>query len=163
MAALWTPSSLYLGYWSSYQEIHVYADKNIHKERWELWNRDVVEVFLNPFPERLKKYWEFEVAPNNQWLDLTVDLDQTPPYDPSWDSGFHHATLVDKINRVWQCEMRIPVTSLGLKKIQTGDQWRINFFRCEGPESKRHYLAWSPSHQMSFHEPRRFGIIHFRD
>ena len=56
---------------------------------WQLWDKDVVEVFINPFPGQINTYFEFEVAPNNQWIDLAINLDNEPVLDVNWDSGFY--------------------------------------------------------------------------
>ena len=52
----------------------------------------VLPNFVNPEPARVNHYYEFEVAPNNQWIDLEIDKDKTPFNDAKWNSGFDHAT-----------------------------------------------------------------------
>ena len=99
VAVAYTHSRLYLAYRCQYFEIHCYQGEDPSRERWLLWDRDVVEVFVNPFPQRMNTYWEFEVAPNNQWIDLAIDLDRDPVTDARWDSGFAHATRVDEDKR----------------------------------------------------------------
>lgn len=162
--SLWSPSSIYFAFYCPYEELNVYADEDPVPERWELWKRDVAEIFINPFPERMRRYWEFEVAPNNQWIDLEIDLDREPFHDAGWDSGFLHATGVDAENKVWTCELRIPVSSFGLESAAEGDTWRVNFFRCDGQGSdqERRFLAWSPTGKRDFHVPERFGRLLFR-
>jgi hypothetical protein len=164
VAALWSKSYLYFGFWCQFTELFVYEGENPTQERWELWERDVVEVFINPFPERVHTYWEFEVAPTNQWVDLAIDLDKEPSYDTAWNSHFEHSTLVDPEGKIWFCEMRIPVSSLGVGTMRGGMEWRINFYRCDGrgDDSRRRFLAWSPTFDKSFHIPSRFGLICFK-
>lgn len=161
--SLWTPHSVYFGFFCPYQELNIYPDEDPVPERWELWKRDVAEVFINPFPEQIRHYWEFEVAPNNQWIDLEIDLDKDPFHDAGWDSSFLHATRVDPNARVWTCEMRIPVSSFGLDGVTEGSLWRVNFFRCDGlgGDDKRRFLAWSPTGKRNFHVPERFGRLLF--
>src|SRR6266404_2398164 len=62
VAALWTDRYVYFAFWCRYDSLNLYEGENIVKERWELWNRDVAEVFMNPQPERISHYYEFEVA-----------------------------------------------------------------------------------------------------
>ncbi len=164
VAVAYTPSRLYLGYRCQYFEMHCYQGEDPGPERWLLWDRDVVEVFVNPFPERMNTYWEFEVAPNNQWIDLAIDLDRDPVLDAGWDSGFAHATRVDEDKREWTCEMSIPAGAMGVASIRPGMEWRINFFRCDGVGEirQRRLLAWSPPLEDSFHVPSRFGTILFQ-
>jgi len=165
VASLWSNTHLYFAFWSKYTELNTYSGEDASLERWGLWERDVVEVFVNPFPDRINTYWEFEVAPNNQWVDLAIDLEKNPFYDMSWNSGFDHATRVDEPNGVWYCEMRIPLVSLDVAQINPGTEWRANFYRCDGSgdPARRRSLAWSPTTVASFHSPNCFGIIRFED
>lgn len=159
----YTSSQLYLAYWCQFSELHCYEGEDSSRERWLLWDRDVVEAFINPFSQRMNTYWEFEVAPNNQWIDLAIDLDRDPVLDADWNSGFAHATRVDKDKQEWTCEMGIPARSMGVSSILPGMEWRINLYRCDGVGDieQRHLLAWSPTLGDSFHIPSRFGLIRF--
>ena len=162
-AVCWRPFWLYIAFWSSFTELNVYQDHGVLSKKWELWMRDVVEVFINPFPETPHRYFEFEVAPNNQWIDLAIDLNQTPFHDAEWSSGFLHRTHVDETSKRWLCEMAIPVSALGVEEVRAGMKWRVNFYRCDGPgdDSERRFLAWSPTFEKNFHVPERFGEIVF--
>lgn len=162
VAAFWTPTHICFAFRAKYTALNVYAGEDPTKERWELWNRDVVEVFLNPEPARVNHYYEFEVAPNNQWIDLEIDKDRDPFNDASWDSGFQHATRVDEKERVWTCEMRIPLKALKVSEISPGSEWRVNFYRADGPggDSRRRFMSWSTIPEgKTFHVPTRFGLI----
>lgn len=166
VGALWTPNYVYFAYRCKYTVLNLYDSKDTRKDFWELWNRDVVEVFLNPQPEHMRHYYEFEVAPNNLWIDLEIDLTKTPFGNAQWDSGFEHATQVDEKNHLWTCEMRIPVAAVnGSKPLQTNAEWRINFFRADGQgdDTKRRFLSWSlvRNDNDSFHAPWSFGVIRF--
>lgn len=165
VAAAWTPGDLYLAYRCKYTTLNVFAHGNPDRDTPGLWNRDVVEVFLNPDPSRVNHYYEFEVAPNNLWIDLEINLDRKPMGNAAWNSGFVHATRIGKT--VWSCEMRIPVESMTARgyELRAGLEWRGNFFRAdgEGSDAERRLLAWSPtlSPKPNFHVPTRFGIIRF--
>jgi hypothetical protein len=164
VAAMWSDRYIYFAFGGRYESLNVYEGEDISKERWELWNRDVVEVFLNPRPERISHYYEFEVAPNNQWIDLEIDKTKTPFNDAAWNSGFEHATKIDEKNHEWMTEMRIPLSAVGVDRIHNGDEWRVNFFRAagHGGDEKRTFLAWSSIPQGgTFHVPNRFGILRF--
>jgi alpha-galactosidase len=162
--SLWTDSYIYFGFSGRYDSLYIYSGESPATERWQLWDRDVVEVFLNPQPERVQHYYEFEVAPNNQWIDLEIDKTKDPFNDASWNSGFEHATRIDAKNRVWMTELRIPLSSIHVKAIRSGATWRANFFRAsgEGPDNQRKFLAWSTiPGGGTFHVPTRFGILEF--
>ncbi len=164
IATVWTPRFVYLAYRCKYTELNIYQNEDPAVEKWGLWDRDVVEVFLNPQPERVNHYYEFEVSPNNLSIDLEINKDQSPFNDANWDSHFDHATHVDPEQHIWTAEFRIPVDSMGAKEIFAGAEWRLNLFRCDGPGSdqQRRFLSWSPiTEGASFHVPTRFGIVQF--
>jgi len=166
VSSLWTPGYVYFAYWCRYQSLNIYAGEDSAKERYGLWKRDVVEAFINPQPERFLHYYEFEVAPNNQWVDLEIDLTKTPFGDAGWDSHFEHATKVDAEHKIWLVEMRIPVKSMKVDAIKPGDEWRLNLYRADGPgdDTQRRFMCWSPlpaGPNKSFHQPASFGIIKF--
>ncbi len=165
VSSVWTKQNLYFAYRCKYSKLNIYEGESTEKERWELWNRDVVEVFINPEPARFNHYYEYEVSPNNQWIDLVIDLENKPFNDAKWDSKFEHATRIDEKNHIWTCEMRLPVTAMGAREITADAEWRVNFYRADGPgdDSKRRFLSWSPlpGPKMTFHQPASFGLIRF--
>ena len=162
VSSLWSDKYVYFAFSCRYDVLNVFEDEDIAKERWELWNRDVAEVFLNPQPERQLHYYEFEVAPNNQWIDLEITRGEKPNHDASWNSGFEHATQVDSKRHVWTAEMRIPLASMDILEAKPGTEWRANFFRAsgKGSDKQRMFLAWSKIPEgATFHVPSRFGIL----
>jgi Carbohydrate family 9 binding domain-like len=162
VASLWTKTHIYFAFASKYDSLNTYEGEDPKAERWQLWDRDVVEVFLNPQPERVNRYFEFEVAPNNQWIDLEIDKTKDPFNDASWNSGFEHATRIDAEHHVWSAEMRIPLAVMNVKAPRPGMQWRANFFRAagKGGDEHRKFLAWSIIPEgKTFHVPARFGIL----
>jgi alpha-galactosidase len=162
VASVWTARNIYFLFWCRYDSLNVYQGEDPAKERWQLWDRDVVEVFLNPQPERVNHYYEFEVAPNNQWVDLEIDKTKEPFNDVSWNSGFDHATRIDAKKHIWTAEMRIPISSMSFGAIHPGAKWRANFFRAagKGGDDHRKFLAWSIIPEgKTFHVPTRFGIL----
>ena len=164
-ASFWTPTYVYFAFRCKYATLNIYEGEDPTKEKWGLWNRDVVEVFANPEPQRVNHYYEFEVAPNNQWIDLEIDLDKTPFTDAGWNSGFEHATRVDGPKHLWTCEMRIPWRSMNVQRLEAKAEWRLNFYRADGlgDDTQRRFLSWSPirGEKRSFHAPTSFGAIRF--
>jgi cellulose/xylan binding protein with CBM9 domain len=164
VSSVWTESYIYFAFASRFDTLNVYEKENPAVERWQLWDRDVVEIFLNPQPESMNHYYEFEIAPNNQWVDLEIDKTKTPFNDMSWNSGFAHATRVDSKLHIWTAEMRVPISSMHASAIHSGTVWRANFFRAtgKGGDEKRKFLAWSIIPEgKTFHVPARFGILKF--
>jgi hypothetical protein len=165
VASLWTRKYLYLAYRCRYKSLNVFEGEDASAERWELWTRDVVEAFIAPEPSRVAHYYEFEVAPNNQWIDLEIDAKAKEPHNALWNSGFEHATRVDRARHIWTVEMRIPTRSMGVQQITAGSEWRVNLFRADGfgNDNQRCLLSWSPLQieNRSFHQPASFGILKF--
>jgi hypothetical protein len=162
VASLWTDKYIYFAFSCKYHALNVFEGEDLSKERWELWNRDVAEVFLNPQPERQLHYYEFEVAPNNRWIDLEITRGEKPNHDASWNSEFEHATSIDAKHHIWTAEMRIPLASMGISGPKPGTEWRANFFRAagKGADTQRMFLAWSTIPEgTTFHVPSRFGIL----
>ena len=160
---LWSDRYLYVSYECPYTQLTVFEPPRFDRKRHSLpepasslWDRDVVEVFINADPQDLRHYLEFQVAPTNERLDLSLRL---PDRDFAWNSGFETAVAIDESARVWTCEMRIPLASLSPARPKAGTQWRLNFFRCD--RAGQALLAWNPSLSGSFHTPERFGILEF--
>jgi hypothetical protein len=161
---LWSERFLHLAYDCPYTELTTYEPPDLTRERFDmarkgvsLWDRDVVEAFINADPDNLRHYTEFQVAPTNERLDLRLRL---PERDFAWSSGFESAVRIDGAKRRWQAEIRIPLGALSATSPSRGTRWRINFFRCD----RRHnaVLTWNPTLQASFHVPERFGTLEFQ-
>ncbi len=160
---LWSGEYLYLGYECPYTKLTVFEPAQLDKERFDfqkrdfsLWDRDVVEAFIGSDLQNIRRYAEFEIAPSNEKLDLTLDL---PARDFDWSSGFQSAVTVNKPARVWTCEVRIPLRALAQAKPAAGTRWRLNLYR--GDKANQASLAWSPTLTGSFHAPERFGVLEF--
>ena len=65
-----------------------------------IMRKDVVEAFIAPDASRSSHYYEFEIAPTNQWVDLEIDLTRQPFNDVHWNSGFEHATYIDAARHI---------------------------------------------------------------
>jgi len=167
VASLWTAKYLYLAFWCHYQKLNIFENEDPAPERWGLWERDVVEAFIQPQPDQPSHYYEFEVAPTNQWIDLELHLHRNPFNNAKWNSGFEHATKIDAAHHIWTAEMRIPIRSLKEEGIAPGAEWKLNFYRNDGPGTgyARRKMSWGalPSNTAAalFHQPASFGTIRF--
>ena len=165
VASRWTRDYLYLAFWCRYESLNIFQGENPEAERWQLWDKDVVEAFISPDPERPLHYYEFEAAPNNQWIDLEIDLKKHPFNDPHWNSGFEHATMVNAARRIWTSEWRIPITVLSTAGVRVDSAWRVNFYRADGAGPDRRAMSWGalPRNlpENSFHQPDSFGLLRF--
>jgi len=130
-----------------------------------LWERDVCEMFVAPRAEDPSRYFEFEVAPTGEWLDLALRVTKE---GRETDWGFYSgmtATARISADSV-TVAMRVPWDAFGTPAApRVGERWRVNLFRCVGAGETRGYIAWQPTltPEASFHVPEKFGWLHFAD
>jgi hypothetical protein len=156
----WTKQNLYFLFVCPYEELSLKPNPNTSAETNELWNWDVAEAFIGADFKNIKRYKEFEISPQGEWVDLDIDLDRQP--DDSgwkWNSNFEVSSRIDKAAHVWYGAMRIPYAAIDSRPAVAGNTLRINLFRCQGPASRRHYIAWRAPMRDSFHVPERFGTV----
>ncbi|CAN5232258.1 hypothetical protein BH20ACI1_BH20ACI1_00310 [soil metagenome] len=159
---LWSNSALYVRFEANQTEPLVVSDApNLKSKTRGLWDRDVCEIFLAPNKAEFRKYFEFEIAPNGEWIDLGI-YQKPDERITDWDynSGMKSAAKIERnkiviaIKIEWKAFGKIP---------KKGDVWLGNIFRCVGKDPTRGYLAWSPTFtkEASFHVPERFGEFVF--
>lgn len=137
------------------------ADPVLERKSIGLWERDVCEIFIAPDRNEPRRYFEFEVAPTGEWLDLAIDLTSGERVtDCDYNSGMEAAAKIED-GRVLMA-MKIPWEAFG-RKPKAGDVWLGNIFRCVGEGETRGYLAWQPTmtEKPNFHVPEKFGEFHF--
>lgn len=157
---VWSKKYLYLLFVSQFEKMRLKANPSAKKETWGLWDYDVVEVFIGAEANHIGRYKEFEVSPQNEWVDLEVDRDRPgKEVDWEWDSGFESISRVDPATHRWYCAMRIPWKSISAASPRAGSEYRLNLYRIEGSEPNRKYLAWRPVNSPSFHTPSAFGTL----
>jgi len=156
----WSATNFYILFVCPYKDLHLKRDPNLATETYELWNYDVAEVFIGDDFANIRRYKEFEVSPQGEWVDLDVNLDN-PPHETGWvwQSGMNVAARIDALHSTWYGFMRIPWRSVSSRQPAVGSQFRINFFRCQGSDPDRKYIAWLPLHRPSFHTPECFGTL----
>ncbi len=159
---LWSDTALYLRFSASQSEpLVVSKNPDLSKKTIGMWERDVCEVFLAPDASQRNKYYEFEIAPNGEWIDLVVELaSQGRKSDWGYKSGMTSAAKIG--NDTILMAIKVPFASLG-KKPKKGDVWLGNLFRCVGKDPTRGYLAWQPTKtpRPNFHVPEKFGEFRF--
>lgn len=159
---IWSDNSLYARFEAEQREALVvsYAP-TLDTKTLNLWDRDVVEIFVAPDANEPRRYFEFEVAPTGEWIDLALDLTSGKRVT-GWDykSGMESAARIEKDRVV--VAMKIPWNAFG-RKPKAGDVWLGNIFRCVGAGETRGYLAWQPTMtaEANFHVPEKFGQLVF--
>lgn len=157
--ALWTSRTLYLRFECRYRELYVFDDSDPNGRRDQLWDRDVAEAFLQPDASRPRYYREFEVSPNGMWIDLAI----FPEGHRDLNSGLTRSVWLDRDAHTWAAELAIPMQSL-TPHFDPTIEWRVNFFRVEGPREPRFYSAWraTGTPEPNFHVPAAFGKMRFQ-
>lgn len=131
------------------------------KKTLGIWDRDVCEIFLAPDVTNPSKYYEFEAAPTGEWVDLAITL--TPAgRQTEWDYSSGMKTTARVVYDKVVIEITIP-WSRQIPEPTAGDLWRVNLFRCVGPDPRDRYLAWRPTktEEPNFHVPDAFGWLLF--
>jgi hypothetical protein len=141
-----------------YEVLCLKPDPDTSRETNKLWQWDVAEVFVCPESDKIRRYKEFEVSPQGEWVDLDVDLDSANHEDGwVWASGMEVASRIDRKNRVWYGSMRIPFSSIDALEAAPGQLLRANFFRWHGLQQRSE--AWIPTMKATFHVPDVFGCL----
>lgn len=65
----------------------------------------------------------------------------------------------EAFNGYWTAEFVIPVKSLGISKLKTGDEWYANFNR--SIYDTKEYTSWQPLVAAQFHDRTKWGKIRF--
>src|SRR6185312_10390385 len=107
----WTDTDLYLLFRCPYRELNVFLPARNNTARLNLWDRDVVEMFLGDDWKNIRHYREFEIAPTGDWIDLAIDLDRQS-YDHTWRSGWKTKARIDKRAHIWYAAARIPLRAV---------------------------------------------------
>lgn len=159
---LWSKNALYVRFEADQEEMLVVADKpDLKKKAMKLWDRDVCEIFVAPDRSEPRKYYEFEVAPTGEWLDVSLDLTSGTRI-----SNWEYASGMTSFARIESGKVtmaaKIPWTAFG-KVPKKDDVWLGNLLRCVGKDPGRGYLAWQPTltGEPAFHVPEKFGEFRF--
>lgn len=159
---LWSETAIYVRFEANQNgPLIVSETANLETKTHGLWGRDVCEIFLAPNREEFRRYFEFEIAPNGEWIDLGIHqmLDRRET-DWEYSSGMQSKSVIEKDKIL----MAVKITWKAFGKIpKVGETWRGNLFRCVGAGETRGYLAWSPTFtdEPSFHVPEKFGEFEF--
>ena len=156
----WTEKNLYLLFTCPYQSLYLTPSTSTTSETNLLWEWDVAEAFIGTDFTNIKRYTEFQVSPQGEWVDLFIDRGTDPPnHDWNWNSGYEVKARVDQARQVWYGEMRIPMEKIDSRPARVGNRMRINFYRMQGPPPNRAHIAWQPTNQPTYHAPEAFGTL----
>lgn len=156
--AIWTESHLLFRFEANQSEPIVVAEYPVlHAKTMGLWDRDVCEVFIGTDPSQPERYFEFEVAPTGEWIDLGIrQTSEGRETDWEFDSGME--AFGSASGNSVRMSIRVPWTSIGVSPVE-GLVLKGNLMRCVGEGERRGYLAWMPTRTAApnFHVPEAFG------
>ena len=156
----WTRQHLYLLYICPYEELYLKPNPSTTTETNKLWEYDVAEAFIGSDFQNIRRYKEFEVSPQGEWVDLDIDRDQPKPEGGwLWNSGFRVKARIDEKAKIWYAEMQIPFASIDSRTPREGLELRINLYRAQGRPPNRKFICWQPTRNRSFHTPEAFGRL----
>jgi len=163
-AMLWSDEALYVRFDARQAEALVSNDSpKIDSKTLGLWDRDVCEIFIGADAAHQHKYFEFEVAPTGEWVDLAIEVTPNERLtNADYVSGMRSAAAVHTDHVVMA--LRVEWRALGGTP-QAGEVRPGNLFRCVGLGKERGYLAWQPTMtaKPNFHVPDAFGSFRFID
>lgn len=156
----WTEKNLYFLFTCPYEQLYLTPNPSTTTETNKLWEWDVAEVFIGTDFQNIKRYTEFQVSPQGEWVDLMIDRGPNPPnHDWQWNSGFEVKARIDREKKIWYGEMRIPIDKIDTRAARFGNLMRINFYRLQGPPPDRKYISWQPTGAKNYHVPEAFGTL----
>jgi len=146
---------------------------SMQADNLNLWEEDVVEVFLWP-DESFPVYFEYELSPLNYELPIIVPNYKGTflgwlPWHYEGDRKTRHATSAIGGNKTsgssvtgWIAEFYIPFKLLApLNKVPpvSGMKWRANMYRIDHDNGAMHF-TWQKTGR-TFHEYNKFGTFIF--
>jgi hypothetical protein len=160
----WTNRNLYFLFICPYEQLNLKPVPKTETETNELWKWDVAEVFIGSDFKNIRRYKEFELSPQGEWIDLDIDLD-APRHEDGWvwNSGFQASARIDQAAKIWYGFMRIPYAAVDARSAAAGNTLRVNFFRSQGARPNHKAIVWQPTHRPTFHVPEVFGTLRLVD
>lgn len=159
----WSDEALHVRFvCEQHEPLNIAANPVTDRKTLGLWDRDVCEIFLAPNPEHPSRYFEFEAAPTGEWIDLGILITPTGRHT-DWDYASGMSTASKTMPGRLLLTIKIPWSD-SIPKPRTCHVWRVNVFRCVGPEAPERYLAWRPTGtpEPNYHVPEVFGELKFQ-
>lgn len=165
---LYSPSGLYFLF--SCQDSILTA--TMQSDFLDLWNEDVVEVFLQPDQKR-PAYLEYELSPLNFELPISIyneggKLNSWIPFHYEGDRRTRHAVSIQGGEKKphaavsgWLAEFFIPYKLMRLltDPPSIGTRWKANLYRIDYDHGET-LFSWRPT-SGNFHEYEKFGDLVF--
>jgi hypothetical protein len=87
---------------SPYETLNLKPQPSTSTETFRLGDWDVAEVFIGSDFPNIRRYKEFEISPQGEWVDLDIDLAKPHHKDGwTWNSGFAVTARTDPAAKTW--------------------------------------------------------------
>lgn len=159
---LWSNDFLYAGF--TCEDDYVCATMTGYNDK--LYEEDVVEIFIDDDRD-MKTYIEIEVNPLNAVLhyDIHNNLEKGILQFARVQEVVRSAVKRDEGTKSFTVELGIPFTEFINAENSPpidGDRWFLNLYRIDRAEDGLvEYSAWSPTGELRFHIPQKFGELIF--
>jgi hypothetical protein len=158
----WTKNNIYFLFSGPFETLNLKPHPNIERETNRLWFWDDFELLIGADFAHKNLYREFEVSPQEEFLDMNIDSTRVNPghnEELFWNSGFKVKARIDKITNIWYAELQIPIVSIDKRPPKIGNEFRVNICRLLGPADNREFIAWQPTGFWNPHHPEKFGTL----
>jgi hypothetical protein len=162
----WTDKNLYFLFVCPYEQINLRPNPQTESDTNQLWEHDVLELYIGSNFDDITKYHELQVSPQGEHLDGKIDA--TVPRvgigdEWKWESGWKTKARLDRENKLWYAEIQLPIASIDSRPVKAGNEFRINLYRLQGPHpaapARRDFIAWLPTGEYNPHRPLKFGRL----
>ncbi|MFQ5739546.1 MAG: carbohydrate-binding family 9-like protein [Acidobacteriota bacterium] len=164
-ASVWNENAIFFYFECWYDQDNIGVSGATDNEIDELWDRDVLELFVKPASR--DDYYQIEISHLSQWLAVHI-LEPRVDIDFHWKPNLLLKVKVHDDEHIWRAFVKLPFEPLGeatqaVRPPEVGEAWRLNIYRATGQEPEREYLAWRPTFtsQPDFHVPASFGNLIF--
>lgn len=172
--ALWNDRGLYI----RFDAVDAAPWSTMRQRDDHLWEEEVVEIFIDP-DRSGRKYAELEISPANVVCDVRMIAGMpNKQMDLAWNFQGIESRVTplrqDGATIGWTAAAFLPWADFATLEQspvalppKAGERWRFNLFRIKRPGGKARpeegavQVAWSPTHQPSFHVPEAFGDLIF--
>ncbi len=113
-------------------------------------------MFIGTNFKNIRRYKEFEISPQREWIDLDVNLDLPDHTEGwTWNSGFQVAARIDAGKKIWYGAMKIPFQSARPSPSGCRQSIRANLFRSQGPPRSQERDRMEGSHEQHLSRARK--------
>lgn len=160
---LWSDKYLYVKFTSSLLKADT-TNTNLSVKTPKLWEKDVAEIFIVPNLKHLDIYYEFEISPSGEWLDLRIKhVNGKRMTDWEYQSDVKAFSNVE--DGIATMILAIPWQGLESSKPKVNDNYKANLFSIGSLANQRLFMCYNPTLTASpdFHVPSRFVDLVFVD